>query len=247
MNKDEAIVYHETSDYQLEDGLKLLEILSPQPNGSILDLGCGTGRFCKVLSERVGNGGKVVGVDPDEDRIKIAIAEGKGYNNIQFMVGSDQTFPEDQYDIVVSTDVMHWIKDKEATFKRIYDNLKPGGKFGFTTFHESARPDLLVEIFRLLGSPTYEAVMSSVHCGNGPQYEEIATAAGYHVSLLEIRERRNTFSSIDEFIDFFYAVYYGNFDRTSPALNDLKKSYEGQTVPMVLKRLTMIVTKPRIN
>ena len=74
----EATVYHNTSVEQREEGMRLLEFLSPQPNGSILDLGCGTGRFCKVLSERVGNGGKVVGVDPDEDRIKIAIAEGKG-------------------------------------------------------------------------------------------------------------------------------------------------------------------------
>ena len=116
----EAIVYHDVSDLQFEDGLKLLEMLSPQPNGSILDLGCGTGRLSQVLSERVGNGGKVVGVDPDEERIKIAIAEGKGYDNLQFMVGSDQTFPEDQYDIVVATDVMQWIKNKEATFKRVY-------------------------------------------------------------------------------------------------------------------------------
>ena len=241
---DSANAYHHNSDFVLEDALKLLEILSPQPNGSILDLGCGTGRLSKVLSERVCNGGKVVGVDPDEDRIKIAIAEGKDYNNLQLMVGSDQTFPEDQYDMVVATDVIHWIKDKEATFKRVYDNLKPGGKFGFTTFHGNATPDLMIEIAQLCGLAAYDVVMNSIYYETGEYFSDLAGATGFNVSLLDIRDRKKTFSSLNAFIDYFYAVFSGKFDRTSPALDDIKKRYEGQSVQMEVKRLTMVLTKP---
>ena len=243
---DSANAYHNISDMQHEDAFKLLEILSPQPNGSILDLGCGTGRLSKVLSER-GNGGKVVGVDPDEDRIKIAIAEGKDYNNLQLMVGSDQTFPEDQYDMVVATDVIHWIKDKEATFKRVYDNLKPGGKFGFTTFHGNATPDLLVEIAQLCGPAAYDAVTNSILFETGEYFNDLAKSTGFNVSLLDIRDRKKTFSSLNAFIDFFYAIFSGNFDRTSPALDDIKKRYKGQSVQMEVKRLTMVLTKPGEN
>ena len=243
----EATVYHNTSDMQHEDALKLLEILSPQFNGSVLDLGCGTGRLSKVLSERVGNGGKVVGVDPDEDRIKIAIAEGRDYNNLQLMVGSDQTFPDDQYDMVVATDVIHWIKDKEATFKRVYGNLKPGGKFGFTTFHGIPTPDLLIEIAQLCGPAAYDVVMNLVYYETGEYFSDLAGATGFNVSLLDIRDRKKTFSSLNAFIDFFYAIFSGNFDRTSPALDDIKKRYEGQSVQMEVKRLTMVLTKPGEN
>ena len=243
----EAAVYHNISDMQHEDALKLLEILSPQPNGSILDLGCGTGRLSKVLSERVGNGGKVVGVDPDEDRIKIAIAEGKDYNNLQLMVGSDQTFPEDQYDMVVATDVIHWIKDKEATFKRVYDNLKPGGKFGFTTFHGNATPDLMIEIAQLCGPAACDVVMNSIYYETGEYFSDLSGATGFNVSLLDIRDRKKTFSSLNAFIDFFYAIFSGNFDRTSPALDDIKKRYKGQSVQMEVKRLTMVLAKPGEN
>ena len=243
----EAAVYHNISDMQHEDALKLLEILSPQPNGSILDLGCGTGRLSKVLSERVGNGGKVVGVDLDEDRIKIAIAEAKDCNNLQLMVGSDQTFPEDQYDMVVATDVIHWIKDKEATFKRVYDNLKPGGKFGFTTFHGNATPDLMIEIAQLCGPAAYDVVMNSILYETGEYFSDLAGATGFNVSLLDIRDRKKTFSSLNAFIDFFYAIFSGNFDRTSPALDDIKKRYKGQSVQIEVKRLTMVLTKPGEN
>ena len=242
--KMEATVYHHNSDVQYEDALKLLEILSPQPNGSVLDLGCGTGRLSKVLSERVGNGGKVVGVDPNEDRIKIAIAEGKGYDNLQFMVGSDQTFPEDQYDIIVATDVMQWIKDKEAAFKKVYDNLKPGGKFGFTTCHETGIPDLMIEIAQLCGPAAYNVVMNTVYYETGEYFNDLAGATGFNVMLLDIRDRKKTFPSLDAFIDFCYAIYSGKFDRTSPALNDIKKRYKGQSVLVEVKRLTVILTKP---
>ena len=139
------------------------------------------------------------------------------------MVGSDQSFPGDKYDAVVSTDVFHWIKDKESLFKRIYDNLRPGGKLGFTTFDGNARPDLLIEVFCLCGPKTYEAAMSCVYCETGQKYKELATAIGFDVTLLDIKDRKSTFPNIDAFIDFFYAVYYGMFDHADPGLDDLKE------------------------
>ena len=86
------------SDFQLQDGLKLFDVLSPWPNDSVLDIGCGTGRLSMILSDKLRDGGKVIGIDPDSERIKIAADEGRGHTNLLFMVGSDQTFPEDQYD-----------------------------------------------------------------------------------------------------------------------------------------------------
>ena len=245
-NKLEAAnIYHEAAVFQLEDALKILEIISPQPKSSVLDMGCGTGRLSKVISKKVGSGGKVVGVDPDEERINIAAAEEKYHNNLQFMVGSDQTFPKDQYDVIVSTDVIHWIKDKEATFQRVYDNLKPGGKFGFTTLHKiGGVPDLLIEISRLCGPETCDIVMNSVYYESDQYYNDLAAVTGLNVTYCDVHDKVCNFPSLDAFIDFYYAVYYGRFDRTNPALNELKKKYEGQIVTMVVKRLMIILTKP---
>ena len=128
MTNEEASVYHNISNLQVEDRLNLIDILSPQSSDSVIDLGCGTGRLCMFLSERMSDSGKVLGIDP----AKVANKGRKDtMTNLRFAVGSDQTFPEDQYNAVVSTHVIHWIKDKGATFKRVYDNLKPGGKFAF--------------------------------------------------------------------------------------------------------------------
>ena len=92
---------------QLVNGLKLLRKLPIQETEVVLDLGCGTGRLTNNIAKRVING-KVIGIDPDEERIKIAMAEGTGDSiNLQFMIASDQSFPQNQYDHVVSTDVIY--------------------------------------------------------------------------------------------------------------------------------------------
>ena len=65
--------------------------------------------------------------------------------------------------------------------------------------------------------------MSCVYCETGQKYKELATAIGFDVTLLDIKDRKNTFPNIDAFIDFFYAVYYGMFDRADPGLDDLKE------------------------
>ncbi|XP_011403367.1 PREDICTED: uncharacterized protein LOC105312430 [Amphimedon queenslandica] len=238
----EAEIYHCTSDLQLEDGLKLLKKLPIQETDVVLDLGCGTGRLTSNIAKRVING-KVIGIDPDEERIKIAMAESTGDStSLQFMIASDQSFPENQYDHVVSTDVIHWIKDKEAAFTRVYNNLKPGGKFGFTTAHGSIINSLMMEIFQLC--EVADNMIALEHCELGDYYKELAIKTGFVVDFLEITERSSQYKSINSFIDFFYAVYQGKFDKNHPALDDLKKKYEGKVVKHVGKRLTVVLTKP---
>lgn len=242
----EASIYHKVSNFQFEDALKLLEFLSPQANDSILDIGCGTGRLAEVFSQVTCNGeGKVLGIDPDEERIRIAMGKDiPPAANLRFMVGSDQTFPEDQYDIIVATDVIHWIKGKEEMFKRIYDNLKPGGKFGFTTSHNDGTPDLLIKIAQWCGPEFSKAIMDCGYFKPDKYYLQLASDVGFEVTFSEIRDREYIFSNFDAFVDFFYSVYHGKFNRTDPSLIEFKKNYIGKTVPWKLERLTVVLTKP---
>ena len=65
-----------------------------QSGSSVLDLGCGTGYLTKVLSERIGPEGKVVAVDPDGERLKIA-RENYSSSNIEYIQADDKTFHQD--------------------------------------------------------------------------------------------------------------------------------------------------------
>ena len=94
-------------------------MLDLSKGNTVLDLGCGTGYLTKLLAERVGPQGKVLAVDPDGERLKIA-KDKYSAPNIVYVQARDQTFPEGQYDAIFCNTVIHWIKDKRALFKRVY-------------------------------------------------------------------------------------------------------------------------------
>ena len=223
--------------------MKLLELLSLEKNSQILDLGCGTGYLASVLAEKVGPEGQVTAVDPDTERIKVA-RESYSCNNLRFLVASDKDFPKGKYDIVFSSDVIHWIKDKDTTFKRVYENLKPGGHFGFTIIDKHPIPEVLSQILHPFGPHTVQATWGSFHPCSAGDYENLATSAGFEVTHMDIRKRSFTFPNIDFFIDFFYGVFHGKFDRSSAVLDEVKKRYEGQSLGLDVPRLTAVLTKP---
>ena len=242
-----AVCYSQTSVFQRDDGMKLLEQLSPEKGDQILDLGSGTGYLANALAERVGPEGKVIAVDLDSERINVARECYGSNNNLKFLVASDKDFPVCEYDIVFSTDVIHWIEDKNATFKRVYDNLKPGGCFGFTTLDNPTWPNLLTQFVELFGPQTVKATLGSWHFQSAGEYEHIATSIGFEVTSMVVKKQSYTCPNIDFFIDHFYGVFQGKFDRSSAALDELKRQYEGQPIVMVLPRLTAILTKPLPN
>ena len=133
MTTTAAQLYLENSLLQKDHAAELMSMLSVPYGGMVLDLGCGTGHLATVLSNLVGPDGQVVAVDPDAERIKIAKRE-NSRPNIQYSVANDQTFPGEGYDLIVSTHVIHWIKNKQTLFNHLHSKLAPGGSFGFVTY-----------------------------------------------------------------------------------------------------------------
>ncbi len=111
---------------------------------TVLDLGCGTGRDCFVLSKLVGAKGKVIGVDMTDK--SLAIAEKYvdfhtklyGYNvpNVHFKKGYIEQLEaagieSGSIDVVVSNCVLNLAPNKERVFAEIFRVLKPGGELYF--------------------------------------------------------------------------------------------------------------------
>jgi 2-polyprenyl-3-methyl-5-hydroxy-6-metoxy-1,4-benzoquinol methylase len=93
----------------------------------VLDMGCGSGRFSRYLSSRVGF---IEMMDPSS---AIWAAEKLlcGIQNVRLINASADSIPfsDNTFDLVMSIGVLHHIPDTQLAMKKCVDKVKPGGHF----------------------------------------------------------------------------------------------------------------------
>ena len=241
--------YEQLSDYQKTTGLSLVTVSGVKRGEKVLDLGCGTGHLAAVLSETVGPEGRVVAVDPDGERVKIA-REKYSRLNIEFLVADDQTFPGDGYDLVFSSIAIHWIKDKMALFKRIFEKLSSSGRFAFTTF--DGTPELPPNVVNILNTFAgsdfvpkflYEKQMFV----DASAYRQLAESAGLVVTSVKNTDTVLQWQNIEELIFYYHGASHGLFDISTVSKEALKEYEEKNdlgSLAVIHDMLTIVVTKP---
>ncbi len=99
---------------------------------TVLDLGSGAGFDCFLAAKKVGQTGKVIGVDMTKEMVERAGANAKkqGYKNVEFKLGDIEnlTIEDNSIDVVISNCVVNLAPDKSKVFKEVYRVLKKGGR-----------------------------------------------------------------------------------------------------------------------
>jgi ubiquinone/menaquinone biosynthesis C-methylase UbiE len=120
-----------------------------QPGETVLDLGSGGGKICFITSQIVGPGGRVIGVDKNDDMLALArkyqrqIGEAIGWHNVEFRRGRIQDLKTDlddagggpliadaSIDVVLSNCVLNLVAeaDRRQLFAELFRVLRPGGR-----------------------------------------------------------------------------------------------------------------------
>ena len=105
------------------------------PEGTMLDLGCGEGRHIFGLMEKFPDL-KCIGLDPHIESLDKALEGLKFLESISntktnFLSGSAYSLPfsDDSFDLVVCSEVLEHLHDYKDAIKEINRVLKPGGQF----------------------------------------------------------------------------------------------------------------------
>jgi len=122
-HKWDAQLYNERHSFVYDYGLSLVDVLAPNQEERILDLGCGSGELTKAIKEGAGS---VIGMDKSPEMIERARLQ---YPSLEFQVGDASDFCFDEpFDAIFSNATLHWVTKYKAAIDCFYDCLVEGGR-----------------------------------------------------------------------------------------------------------------------
>lgn len=103
---------------------KAVKMLDIKPKSYVLDLCCGTGDLCGIISDfqrKI----RIIGVDNSLNMLKIAKSK---YPNLTFIQGDCTNLPfDDEFDYVTISFGLRNIENRKLALTQIYKSLKTGG------------------------------------------------------------------------------------------------------------------------
>ena len=110
----------------------MLDSLGDVSGKSVIDIGCGEGRFCRLLSRR---GAAVTGVDLTEALIERARSISTGETYLLGDAEALNAIESNTFDIAVSYIVLVDLLDYRSAIREAFRALRPGGRFVVCNIH----------------------------------------------------------------------------------------------------------------
>ncbi|HEX2153222.1 MAG TPA: methyltransferase domain-containing protein [Acidimicrobiia bacterium] len=180
---------------------QVLDAAYVSPGDHLLDVGCGTGVVAREALARVGHGGRVVGVDPNEGML--AVAQRTPRVEWRTGVAEDLPFADASFDAVVSQFAMMFFDDRERAVREMERVLRPGGRVAIATWASltdtpgyAAVVDLLD---RLLGKEAGDALRAPYNMGDTSELERLMSPVFVDVAVTQ-HEGTARFDSIESWV-----------------------------------------------
>ncbi len=185
-----------------------ITLASLEPGQIILDLGSGAGLDCFFAAKKVGEAGRVIGVDMTPEMIERARSSAQRLNlqNVEFRQGYLEDLPVESntVDVIISNCVINLSPDKSRVFAEAFRVLKPGGKLAVS--------DILTD------GPLPQPVKQS-----------LSAWAGCVAGAVESREYIAMMESVG-FSDISITPVFFDKATVDSALDDMQETIELQTI-----------------
>ena len=142
--------YDKYCDVQNLCAEELISKIGPKGFKSILDIGCGTGNFTRLLKDKFPNA-KITAIDISRDMLRIAKEKLKD-QGVEFLEDDAETvILERRFDLIASNATLQWMDDLERSLVSYRDMLQEEGAIRFSIFGQETFLELNCEIREVFG------------------------------------------------------------------------------------------------
>ena len=136
----EVYHYSRTRGWMLDNWLRRLfqnpkKIVGPyvKPGMTAIDIGCGPGMFTLAMAGMVGDTGKVIAVDIQQEMLDVVKTKSM-QQNLSARIRFHKSEPDslgiaEKADFILSFYMVHEVPDRDAFLREVRGLLKPGGKY----------------------------------------------------------------------------------------------------------------------
>lgn len=169
----------------------------------VLDIACGTGVLAKEALKHVSPGGSVVGLDRNEDMLRVAQ---KNCSELSWQKGLAEylNFENASFDAVISQFGLMFFDDKVRALREMVRVLKPGRHLAVAVWDELGNtPGYLAMthlLSRLFNRDIASALESPYSLGNKSDMEALFTTAGIPAATLTTRYEKARFDSVQAWV-----------------------------------------------
>ena len=169
----------------------------------VLDVACGTGVLARHLVDRVHPGGKVVGLDVNENMLVLGRQVAP---EVEWHHGPAEALPfaDESFDAVVSQFGLMFFDDREQALREMVRVLRPQGRLVVAVWASleqapgyKAMADLLA---RLFGREVAAALHAPYCLGDEEVLSSLFTAAGIREATIERRDGTARFPSVSDWV-----------------------------------------------
>lgn len=180
-----------------------IDVLKPQPDQKILDVGCGTGKQCFLFSDHTEKKAQIIGGDFSNellDKARETLAK-RGDKNVSFQFldfNKKFEFEDNTFDLMTSAFAIYYASDLDFTFQEAHRVILPGGKL-FVTGPLPENKQMFYEIIIEASNQPIPPMPGSSRF-KGEIYQSI-DAIFSHTELLKF-ENPLTFPEVKPFMDY---------------------------------------------
>jgi ubiquinone/menaquinone biosynthesis C-methylase UbiE len=181
----------------------LVEAAGVQPGDRALDVACGTGVVTRLLAERVGPTGTVVGLDLTPAMLALA-RRAAPQPNIEWVGGSAvrMALPDATFDQVLCEQGRQFFPDKPAALREMRRVLMPGGRLALSCWcaveHLPGYLALEQALARRIGPE--QAALPPCSLGDADTLRSLVTSAGFRAVRLRIDAKMSRFQSVEHMV-----------------------------------------------